>query len=268
MGFKGSERAREYYRTYAREKYKLPEWQAYIAQWKAANPERLEAYWKRSNKKRYAALTPEQKVEKKRAERERRIAVHREAIAHYGGACYCCGETAPLFLSLDHINGGGVVHRKTLGYVRIEVWAKRNDYPDILRVACHNCNFGSYIGAGLCWHQHILQGTTHLLSWPPRYVPGREDPAAYERWRRGDKQRKAIVWYGGQCFCCREDDVAFLTLDHINGGGCRHLRARNGLRLGDWARRNGYPETLRVACWNCNRGRYLNDGECPHHEVA
>src|SRR5690242_9253252 len=33
-------------------------------------------------------------------------------IEAYGGKCECCGETEPLFLTIDHINGNGGERRK------------------------------------------------------------------------------------------------------------------------------------------------------------
>ena len=80
-------------------------------------------------------------------------ALRLEVLAHYGGKCACCGENKIEFLALDHINGGGAQHRKELGlwglpYYR---WVRDNQYPDIHRVLCHNCNssMGSY---GYCPH--------------------------------------------------------------------------------------------------------------------
>jgi hypothetical protein len=29
-------------------------------------------------------------------------------------------------------------------------------------------------------------------------------------------------------------------------------------------KKRGYPPGYRVLCFNCNRGRYLNGGVCPH----
>jgi len=54
-------------------------------------------------------------------------------------------------MSLDHINGGGVAHRKERG-IPLTQWLVRNGYPDGFRVLCHNCNqaLGAY---GYCPHQ-------------------------------------------------------------------------------------------------------------------
>lgn len=73
--------------------------------------------------------------------------------------------------------------------------------------------------------------------------------------------------YGGQkCSCCGETNFDFLTIDHINGGGCQHLKSLNG-KLYDWLKRNNFPAGYRVLCWNCNCGRRINGGICPHESM-
>lgn len=65
----------------------------------------------------------------------------REAVfAHYGSACGCCGEAILEFLTVDHINGGGTEHRRTMGAPNIYTWLIRNDYPEGYQVLCFNCN--------------------------------------------------------------------------------------------------------------------------------
>lgn len=81
----------------------------------------------------------------------------------------------------------------------------------------------------------------------------------------------AFAAYGGCfCKCCSEDQLDFLTLDHVNGDGAEHRRAvgRGGTAFYQWLRRNNYPNDppLEVLCWNCNIGRYRNSGVCPHSD--
>lgn len=90
-------------------------------------------------------------VRKKQIERNRLL--RRYALEVYSGPnpiCACCGETEEMFLSIDHINGNGSEHRRTLT-VSIYRWLQKNGYPDGFRVLCHNCNFvrGHY---GYCPH--------------------------------------------------------------------------------------------------------------------
>jgi len=79
-----------------------------------------------------------------------------EMIVAYGGECVCCGETNPLFLSLDHINGNGQDERKEHGRGRaFYQYLKSLGYPrDNYRLLCHNCNasLGHY---GYCPHRGL-----------------------------------------------------------------------------------------------------------------
>ena len=73
--------------------------------------------------------------------------------------------------------------------------------------------------------------------------------------------------YGPGCVCCGEKDIRFLTLDHINNNGKPHRKeVGSGHRLYRWAQKNNYPEGLQTMCFNCNTGRALNGGICPHKD--
>lgn len=75
-------------------------------------------------------------------------------MAAYGGSCACCGEVELAFLSLDHINGDGHLHRKEVGYGQA-VWLdlRRQGFPqEGFRVLCMNCQFGVRRVEG-CPHQ-------------------------------------------------------------------------------------------------------------------
>lgn len=67
--------------------------------------------------------------------------------------CACCGETEIDFLSLDHINGGGNKHRKSLGIRSIYSWIIKNNFPDGFQVLCMNCQFGKQLNNGVCPHK-------------------------------------------------------------------------------------------------------------------
>lgn len=79
--------------------------------------------------------------------------------------------------------------------------------------------------------------------------------------------------YGGpHCQCCGEDEILFLTIDHINDDGAAHRktlpRTYSGGKFYKWLKRNKYPSGFRVLCFNCNCGRQRNGGVCPHHQYA
>ena len=77
-----------------------------------------------------------------------------EVLEAYGGAvCSCCGETEPLFLSIDHINEDGAEMRKIHGSgIDFYRWLKKHDYPGGFQVLCMNCNLGKAINGGQCPH--------------------------------------------------------------------------------------------------------------------
>ena len=64
-------------------------------------------------------------------------------IEHYSSGkncCNCCGENIYEFMSIDHINGGGGKHRKSLNGERLETWLINNNFPEGYQILCHNCN--------------------------------------------------------------------------------------------------------------------------------
>ena len=83
--------------------------------------------------------------------RDRKI--KRETVEAYGGKCFCCSESNPAFLTIDHIHRDGRLDRQN-GLVGQKLYQhlRRNNYPkERYRVLCYNCNLarGFY---GLCPH--------------------------------------------------------------------------------------------------------------------
>ena len=97
----------------------------------------------------------------------------------------------------------------------------------------------------------------------------------YKKEHRHRRKLKVIEHYSkGQmcCSCCGETIIEFLQIDHINGGGNAHRReiypkdhkAGGAGRTYQWLINNGFPDGFQVLCANCNIGRHINDGICPH----
>lgn len=96
-----------------------------------------------------------QKKENKR-QREHKYKQRLLCIAHYSNnkmCCSCCGETEYMFLEIDHTNGGGNNHRKSIGKDRIESWLIKNNFPKGFGVLCCNCNKGKHLNGGICPHK-------------------------------------------------------------------------------------------------------------------
>ncbi len=86
---------------------------------------------------------------------------------------------------------------------------------------------------------------------------------------------KVFAAYGGyRCVCCGETQPKFLTLDHINndGGEWRKQvlgkRTHAGYHTYRWLLRNGCPPGVQVLCMNCQHGKLVNNGICPHQETC
>lgn len=86
------------------------------------------------------------------------------ALVAYSGqnptcSCHGCNEHRWEFLTIDHIDGNGAAHRRSLSSTRkvsgreFYVWLRKNNYPPGFRVLCMNCNFslGAY---GYCPHEN------------------------------------------------------------------------------------------------------------------
>lgn len=77
---------------------------------------------------------------------------------------------------------------------------------------------------------------------------------------------EVISVYGGFCACCGEDEIAFLSLDHIEPL-FRSQRTRGGSAWYQELLKAGYPPGLQVLCYNCNLAKGTGD-ECPHRLIV
>lgn len=73
--------------------------------------------------------------------------------------------------------------------------------------------------------------------------------------------------YGHKCVCCGETHELLLNIDHINCDGKNHrLRVKNSAGVYREIIKTGFPDLYQLLCWNCNMGKYLNGGICPHNQ--
>ncbi len=84
---------------------------------------------------------------------------------------------------------------------------------------------------------------------------------------RRDKNREDVFGhYGNECSCCGEREPLFLAIDHTEGDGNTHRKKikKWGSGFFGWLITNEFPEGFQVLCHNCNMGKHLNGGMCPH----
>jgi len=97
---------------------------------------------------------------------KRRAKFKAQVYEAYGGyVCACCGETEPLFLSIDHVNNDGYEMRKA-GIHNTAVMYEhlvKAGFPPGYQVLCMNCNFGKARNNGVCPHQTAKESSTVIL---------------------------------------------------------------------------------------------------------
>ena len=104
-----------------------------------------------------------------------------------------------------------------------------------------------------------------------------------ERYRaQGRKdEEKAVLFvlngFGGKCTCCGFDDLSykifgdrFLRIDHINGGGSKHIKEIGRGRLYRWLKKQydltgKWPEGFRVLDAGCNASMVPGENICVLH---
>lgn len=100
------------------------------------------------------------------------------------------------------------------------------------------------------------------------YIANKNRMSAYGKKRRYEQKIEIFTFYSQgipKCACCGEKEIEFLTIDHINGGGCQHKKETKN-HLYEWIVKNKYPEGFRILCMNCNLaiGKL---GYCPHTKI-
>ena len=92
----------------------------------------------------------------------------------------------------------------------------------------------------------------------------------YHRRTRAQYRDEVFRIYGPSCLCCGERNRRFLTIDHVNGDGKigrRRKRSHDLMLLRKLAKHGQVDPEFQILCYNCNIGKYLNKGICPHRET-
>jgi len=114
--------------------------------------------------------------------------------------------------------------------------------------------------AGICVECGLVPPASNLT----RCFPCHESMTAASRATRTKLLQEIRSHYGEVCVCCGESHHAFLTLDHINGGGNNdRILHGSGIAFYGKLRRQGFPPGFQTLCWNCNMAKW-RAGACPH----
>lgn len=96
----------------------------------------------------------------------------------------------------------------------------------------------------------------------------RENKRKKDEWKR--LKLEVLTHYSNgtpKCVCCGENHIEFLTMNHISGGGNKHMKEIGASNFYRWLKKNNFPEGFNVMCMNCNfaLGKF---GYCPHKNVT
>ena len=145
---------------------------------------------------------------------------------------------------------------------KCKVCGKKFNAKNIRRIYCSNkCNVAS--------HRGMHPGISAEYN-KKRYIENSEKCKVIGKKYRVKLKKLVIKKYGGKCSCCGITDYEFLSIDHINGGGLKHLKEikrKGGNSFYQWLKKKGFPPEFRLLCFNCNFavGHY---GYCPHNMMT
>jgi hypothetical protein len=106
-----------------------------------------------------------------------------------------------------------------------------------------------------------------------KYIYFYSKEKADERMRRDLIKNKKIVFdhYGWKCMCCGETTPQFLGVDHVNNDGFKDKnksgKKLTGLSLYRKIIKEGFGPRYQILCSNCNQGKRMNKGVCPHQSI-
>jgi hypothetical protein len=168
--------------------------------------------------------------------------------------CSCCKESILDFLGIDHIYGrkNDDLHLTGNKFYRY-LLKQKFPFENELQVLCHNCNL-SKRNKTKCIHSRKLNILTTKEKW-------------YKNLKYNVMKHYSVPI--PHCKCCGENELEFLTIDHIYNNGKEHRKSlgSGGKSLYDWLKKNNYPEGYDVLCMNCNMNKRFNE-ICSHQNLG
>lgn len=144
--------------------------------------------------------------------------------------------------------------------------AKHNNYQKVYRGA-HMEHYKEYFAK---YYVDNPESKTWYQNWTP------EQKEELRQYKKRIKLECFRAYGDGNyvCACCGLSNVEFLTLDHTNNDGYLDKKEGAKKRMGGnylygYLKKRGFPnkDKYQVLCWNCNCGKGINGGVCPHKTV-
>lgn len=157
---------------------------------------------------------------------------------------------------------------------------KENWYPALQRTNCRICKTCNAKNKKK-WAQknkektrsyalkHYYKNHEHKIEYSKKYrETHREEMNLRIKDKHSSMREETLMAYGNICNCCKETNTRFLTIDHVNNDGYKHraeLKSRSTAHIHRLIKKEGYPlDKYQILCYNCNMGKALNNGVCPH----
>lgn len=156
--------------------------------------------------------------------------------------CECCGENEFEFMTVDHIDGIHKTKHPKLRSVFLYRWLEKNNFPEGYQILCYGCNLLKSNNS-ICPHQKIAEKPRSKTYLTQKKYQNKIRDEVFYHYSNGKNE----------CECCGENDVRFLTIDHLMGRKkVGHGKGFGGYRIHLFLRRNNFPKGYRVLCINCN----------------
>ena len=164
---KWRENNREHYlelsRAYSKKRRMKPEVKEYqknyLKKWKETNKDKIRGYQIKSfNKHRVKNYANSRQWAKN---------LWNEYLDHYGKLCACCGEQEIRFLTIEHLNGDGHLHRKQIkcrSKAMQILDIKRRGWPSEYTVLCFNCNCAKDKNGDICPHEDARKRVFNVIA--------------------------------------------------------------------------------------------------------
>lgn len=125
-------------------------------------------------------------------------------------------------------------------------------------------------GLGVKYNQYIADNRKKKIEkmTPDELVKFRKHESDKSKRLSSVLKNEVFEAYGGwKCACCGETERLFLTMDHMLNNGSQLRREGvhgHSTMFYRWLKKSGYPKDFQVLCMNCQFGKRMNDGICPH----
>jgi hypothetical protein len=115
------------------------------------------------------------------------------------------------------------------------------------------------------YEKHKKELRAYALEYYNKHKEERKEKVKeYDRQRTLNENKLVFDHYGWKCICCGETEPTFLTIDHIEGNGTKHIKSIGG-HFHRWLIKNNFPKGYQTLCYNCNCSRDKNkDRQCVH----